>query len=266
MNLVNDDALAGALRRSVDGIDLLGAGPDLAEIRRRGSGRRRRHRTAAAAAGLAVAVAAAGTVAVDRAPSDSLTGYAGRPEQPPEDTDAAQVTRAIDGALDRAGIAGYDSRLAAPVQEGGAGPDTAWGRFWAADTDPATVVYITVRPDGGKPDRLYPCQMPRYEFRSCTDEVDGDGVRVVSGMSLSTASAVGREMWTPTALAVYPDGRQVEISAELVSNSRVPRPTGDRAPRPTGVVVVDYPGPLTLGQMREFVADPVLADVPPPAG
>lgn len=268
MNLIDDDVFARELREAVDSVTLLTPGPDVARIRRRGTARRRRHQ-AAVAGGMAAVLALAGTLALTVNNNDSLdqadSGFAGSGavvEAADQTSDPARVAEIIHGVLDEADIVypampqDHRDGLTTAGEDGDAGQNIFWAKRWSiTTTQPKIAVNLVVSPEQWLPEAAYPCkQGAPDQMRSCRDEVLSNGVRLLSGEDSGGGLVTGSDrwsMWSPTALAVYPDGRQVSMTVGLLKEE------GD--PVPTGVVIEDYPGPISLDQLRAVVANPELA-------
>lgn len=261
MNLTHDADLAQQLRHDVNRIQLAGPGPDLAVVRRRGTLRRRTHQSAVAG-GIAAVVALTGTYGEHLAgsASDGLTedGAVASTDAPPV-SDRASVTAVIDEVLSRHSISH-------PVTAAGEqiGPDEAvfgWSKRWqVTDTDPKTAVSLSIYPSGFLGPREYPCADDPSRSRSCSDVTLENGVRLIAGES-SSHSIVGDQgqrmsMWTPTALTIHPDGRQVVMTVGLLIEQ------GDTVP-PTDVTY-EYSGPINLKQLRAVVVDPALKTIAHP--
>lgn len=96
--------------------------------------------------------------------------------------------------------------------------------------------------------------------RGCTEQVLDDGTRVIAGETSyrepGNAGLPIWRMWSPQAVAIHPDGRQVWLQVQLEVRDGDPVPPGDR--------LDDYSGPLTLEQMRQIVQRPEWAELPLP--
>lgn len=269
MNLVDEDVFGRELREAVQGVPLVGPGPQLAAIRRRGTARRRRSH-AAVAGGMAAVLAVAGSAGLminqDR-PEGLTSGFASggaeaaRGEQT---SNPRAVEEIINSALTDAAIAypaeprdTQDGRITLG-EDGTTGKKIVWVKRWSiTSTQPKIAISLSVHPQQWIPEDAYPCkQGAPDQLRSCRDEVLGTGVRLLSGEDSAGGFINGNDrwtMWSPSALAVYPDGRQVSITVGLL------REEGD--PVPSGVVIEEYPGAITLDQLRAVAADPELARI-----
>jgi hypothetical protein len=269
MNLVDEDVFARELREAVQGVPLFGPGPQLGSIRRRGAARRRRHQ-AAAAGSVAAVLALAGTLTMT-VNNDTLNGPGsdfarGGSETAPltQTSDPAAVTEIINRALDEAGIAyppeprDHGDGIVTPGEDGDTGQKLVWTKSWSITTSqPKIAISLHVYPESWVPEEAYPCrQGAADQVRSCRDEVLSNGIRLLSGEDSGGGLINGNDrwsMWSPAALAVYPDGRQVSMSVGLLKEE------GDSVP--AGVVIEDYRGPITLDQLRAAVTSPELARV-----
>lgn len=262
MTLTDDDLdLAEQLKRSVLSFPPDGPGPDLALVRR-GGARRRRRRQAAVVSGLAVmvAVGSLGGIGLRSALSDRHpTGYAS--QNPRTVSDPTGATAVMHAALDGAGIAHPNTPAGemTHVDVGGtSATDFGWSQQWTVSTiSPQVTVEFAVYPHGDLPPSSYPCVEPSALSRACTDQTLSDGVRIIAGESSGNiiTDADGRgarraAMWSPTAIAIYPDGRQVVLTVGLSLGQ--PNPPGVAEP------VYEYSAGITLDQIRSAVSSPDL--------
>jgi hypothetical protein len=173
----------------------------------------------------------------------------------PEVTKPAQVGGIFHAALDEAGIAYPPAEGPGVVVDGDTRRPVAWTMTWhQTDTDPKTAVEVSVHPEGSR--REDPCSGPSSQVRACTQETLPDGVRLVAAENGSGGFVNGADRWTlwsPQAMATYPDGRQVFAAVYLLHEE------DDRVPH--GVVTEDYPGPVTLDQLRSLVQNPKFAEI-----
>lgn len=263
MNSTDEDTLADGLRESVQNIILQGPGPDLTTVHRRGRSRRRRQQAGVAAGAAAVlAVVGAFGVAALPAGNDGLSsgfanGTATQPKTVTRTSDQAEVTALMQAALTRAGIE-HPGVQARPVLDVDTDQNIAWTATWQdTTTRPKVAMSLTVHPDPYLPSDAYACPATANgSVRSCSDEVLDNGVRLRSGEDSGGGFIDGENrysMWSPTATAFYPDGRQVVITVGLLSEE------GDEIP--SGVVIEDNPSAITLDQLRAVVLDPALSTI-----
>ena len=123
-------------------------------------------------------------------------------------------------------------------------------------------VAFFVRPSGvdAVPPSCYPCVESPALSRACTDQTLPNGVRIIAGESsrhtvtdADGAGAQGAAMWSPTAMAIHPDGRQITLSVGLSPEQA--NPPGITAP------VYEYSAGITLDQLRTAVSSPALASL-----
>jgi hypothetical protein len=247
--------IADQVRHDFLELGLVGPGPDLAAVRRRGRARRRR-RQAVVVAGAAVALSAAGVLAVngltwfdDASRPAAATPAPASPTTVPE---SVKVSGIFHAALGTAGVVAPESVEANGLTGGETSVPMGWEMRWRdTGTDPDTNVTVEVYPLG-RPGPETSCADPDRVARECTEVTWPNGIRVAAGEFRSELADGGDRwtVWSPEAVAVYPDGREVHAGIGYFIDDA-----------PSGVVVTDYAGQVTVDKLKALVQDPRLATI-----
>ena len=256
ITMLEQKQLSDDLNRELDELVSGLPGADVRRLRMAGTKRRRRSQLAMSTAVLTVATGAA-VVGVSFIPGPASAPPAAQVVTG-QTSDAAAVNDLLVGALTDAGISVPAGLPESPVGVTGEdGEPYGWSLVWTEDTDPRTSVMLDVLPEGSSDPELDPCAAPAQEVRSCSRETLPNGTQIMVGETHAGGfiTDTGRwTMWTPVAVAAYPDGRVVSARVDLTLLDGESPPPGD-------LVVETYTGPITLDQLRQTVLDPSLTTI-----